>query len=332
MRCVYVDSFSPTPVEGLRIGPLQPAYPAPAGAVDPDPASWVRVRLRAAALNHHDLWSLRGVGLAEGSLPMVLGTDGAGVCDDGREVIIHSVIGSPTWPGNPTLDPARTLLSEKYPGTMAEEVWVPPGNLVDKPGGLTFAEAACLPTAYLTAYNLLFGSAQIRPGQRVLIQGARGGVASAATMLARGAGAHVVVATREEANFAHAYAMGAHEVVLSGERIDRVDAVVETVGRATWGHSLRSLRPGGVIAVAGATSGADPQADLNRVFFLNLRIIGTTMGTREQLQDLLGFLHSTGLRPKIHKEYDFDDDAQVRAAFADLDAGRVAGKAVLVRA
>src|SRR5699024_11389937 len=131
---------------------------------------------------------LLGVGLPDSALPRVLGRDAAGTTEDGRDVIVHSVLSSPTWAGPETLDPDRTLLSEKYPGTFAEEIWVPARNLVDKPGELTFAEAACLPTAYLTAYNLLFASANLEPGQRVLIQGATGGVATAATMLARAAG------------------------------------------------------------------------------------------------------------------------------------------------
>src|SRR5699024_10362709 len=220
---------------------------------------------------------------------------------------------------------------EKYPGTFAEEIWVPARNLVDKPGELTFAEAACLPTAYLTAYNLLFASANLEPGQRVLIQGATGGVATAATMLARAAGAHVTVTSRSEQNFAHARDVGAHEVVLSGERIRPVDAGIETVGAATWGHSLRSLKPGGVVAVAGATPGPDPSADLARVFFPHVRIVGTTMATRSHLQRLVDFVRAAALRPRIHAEFEFDSDAEVRRAFEEVDSGEVIGKAVLVR-
>ncbi len=331
MRSVYVDSFSPEFLDGLKIGDLDPIYPQATSPADPDPSTWVRVHMKAAALNHHDLWSLKGVGLRESALPMVLGTDGAGVTDDGRDVIIHSVITSPLWAGHETHDPRRTLLSEKFPGTMASEILVPATNLLDKPAELTFAEAACVPTAYLTAYNLLFASAGVLPGQRVLVQGATGGVASAAIALARSAGAYVIAATRDENNFSFARDIGAHEVVVSGERIAPVDAVIETVGEATWSHSLRSLKPGGVIAIAGATSGPNPPADLNRVFFLNLRVIGTTMGTRAQLAAVTQHLVATGLRPRIHAEYNFDSDTEVRQAFSDLAEGRVRGKAVLVR-
>src|SRR5699024_3604210 len=117
-----------------------------------------------------DLWSLRGVGLPADRLPMILGTDASGVDPDGNEVIVHSVVASPHWRGDETLDPARSLLSEVYPGTLAETVWVPPANLIPRPEFLSADEAAALPTAYLTAYRLLFTAADLRPGQSVLVQ------------------------------------------------------------------------------------------------------------------------------------------------------------------
>jgi len=324
MRAVYVADQDPAdPLAGLVVGD-QPAPPAPEG--------WVPVRLRAAALNHHDLWSLRGVGLPGDRLPMILGTDAAGVDAQGQEVVVHAVLTSAHWQGDETLDPQRSLLSEKYPGTLAENVWVPAANLVPKPEALSFAEAACLPTAYLTAYRLLFDAAAVRPGQRVLVQGAGGGVAGAAILLARAAGCEVVATSRHAWKRARAVAeLGAHEAVEPGSRIPRVDAVIETVGEATWEHSLRSLHPGGVIAVAGATSGPAPSADLNRVFFRSLRVVGSTMGTRAQLQDLLGLLTATGTRPVIDSRYDFDDDVAVREAFERLHAGEAFGKVVLTR-
>ena len=165
---------------------------------DPEaPDGWTTVEVRAASLNHHDLWSLRGVGLPEDRLPMILGCDAAGVDGDGNEVIVHSVIASDGWRGDETLDPRRTLLSEKHQGTLAERVAVPRGNLVPKPAALSFEEAACLPTAWLTAYRMLFVKAGVQPGDTVLIQGAGGGVASAAIVLARQAGLRVWVTSRD---------------------------------------------------------------------------------------------------------------------------------------
>ena len=152
----------------------------------PDPPlRWSVVDVRAASLNPHDLWSLRGVGLSADRLPMVLGTDAAGVTADGQEVVVHAVIGATGHGVGP--QETRSILSERYPGTLAEQVAVPTWNLVPKPPELTFVEAACLPTAWLTAYRMLFVGAGLRPGDRVLVQGAGGGVSTAAVQLLTGA-------------------------------------------------------------------------------------------------------------------------------------------------
>jgi len=306
------------PLSGLTVGD-RPEPSVPDG--------WVRVHLRAAALNHHDLWSLKGVGLPADRLPMVLGCDGAGVLDDGTEVVVHAVVSTPGWAGDETLDPRRSLLSERYDGTLAEQVAVPAANVLPKPPALGWEEAACLPTAWLTAYRMLFTNGGLRPGQTVLVQGAGGGVATAAIALARAAGLTVWATSRDEAKRGRAVELGAHEVFESGARLPaKVDAVMETVGKATWSHSLRSLRPGGTLVVSGATSGADPSADLNRVFFLQLKVIGSTMGTREELRDLLALCAVSGLRPVID---DARPLADARASFERLAAGEVFGKLVL---
>ena len=320
MRAAYASSQnSQDPLSGLTVGDVSDP-----GAPHPD---WIPVRVRAASLNHHDLWSLRGVGLSAGQLPMVLGCDAAGLDPAGREVIVHAVVSDPAWRGDETLDPSRTLLSEKYPGTLAETVWVPPGNVVAKPAELSWAEAACLPTAYLTAYRLLFNAADLRPGQRVLVQGAGGGVSTAAVVLGRAAGLEVWVCGREESRREQARALGAHEVFPTGERLPgQVDAVIETVGEATWAHSLRVLRPGGTIAVAGATTGAMPPAELNRVFFRSVRVIGSTMGTLAELRRLTALLAASGARPAIDEVLPFAD---AHRAFERLESGDVFGKLVL---
>src|SRR5829696_2350567 len=164
------------PLSGLEVGEVAEPHV---------PEGWTTVTVRAAALNHHDLWSLRGVGLSQDRLPMILGCDAAGVGEDGEEVIVHAVVASPDWRGDETLDPRRTLLSEKHPGTLAERVAVPRGNVVPKPPELSFEEAACLPTAWLTAYRMLFTRVRLHPGATVLVQGAGGGVATALVVLAK---------------------------------------------------------------------------------------------------------------------------------------------------
>ena len=295
MRAVYAESFNPEdPVAGLRVGDLP----------EPDvPAGWTKVAVRAASLNHHDVWTLRGVGITADRLPMILGCDAAGVdTATGEDVVVHAVVASPGWTGDETLDPRRSLLSELHQGTFAEFVVVPKQNVVAKPEELSFTDAACLSTAWLTAYRMLFTNAGVRPGQTVLVQGASGGVASAAIAMARAAGCRVWSTARSPQKRSAAVALGAHEAFETGERLpERVDAVIETVGAATWSHSLKSLRPGGRVVVCGATTGANPPAELNRVFFLQLGIIGSTMGTKDELRDLISFLCESGVRPRTDR-------------------------------
>ena len=311
-------SFSPDdPLTGLRLG----EHPEPEA-----PDGWTIIDVRATSINHHDLWTLKGVGITEDRLPMILGCDAAGVDPEGNEVIVHSVITGGGY-SDETVDPGRSLLSEKHQGTFAERVAVPTRNLIPKPAALTWAEAACLPTAWLTAYRMLFTRSGLLPGQTVLIQGAGGGVSTALIMLARQAGFRVWVTSRDEAKQARALELGAHQAFASGARLpEKVDVVMETVGAATWSHSLRSLRPGGRVVIAGATSGSQPPADLSRVFFLQLSVVGSTMGTRDELQRLVAMCEATGLRPLIDHEMALADAA---AALSQVAAGDLFGKIVL---
>jgi NADPH:quinone reductase-like Zn-dependent oxidoreductase len=306
------------PLAGLELGERPDPVP---------PEGWTTIAVKAASLNHHDVWTLRGVGISADRLPIVLGCDAAGVDADGHEVVVHAVVSDPgSAPSDETLDPSRSLLSELYDGTFAEQVAVPRRNLVPKPASLSFAEAACLPTAYLTAYRMLFSRAGVGPGATVLVQGAGGGVATALILLGRAAGYRIWVTSRSEERRERALTLGADQAFPAGARLpERVDAVMETVGEATWSHSLRALRPGGTIVVSGATSGAVPSAELNRVFFLQLSVIGSTMGTRDELGRLLRFLEQTGVRPLIDRTLPL---AQCRDGFAAMIAGEVFGKVV----
>ncbi len=321
MFAAYADHADPdNPLAALRLGE-RPAPQVPDG--------WARVRLRAASLNHHDLWSLRGVGLPADRLPMILGCDGAGVDDDGNEVVVHAIVGSPDWRGDETLDPTRSLLSERYQGTFADEVVVPRRNLVPKPAELSFEEAACLPTAWLTAYRMLFTQSDVPPGSTVLVQGAGGGVATALVALGSAAGYRVWVTSRDEQKRAKAVELGADQAFEPGAHLpERVDAVMETVGKATWSHSVRSLKPGGTIVVSGATSGEAPSAELRHVFFRQLRVIGSTMGTRDELARLLQLCATSGVRPVVDRALPLE---QARDGFAQLLAGDLFGKIVLTR-
>lgn len=297
---------------------------------EPDvPDGYVKVAVRAASLNMHDLWTLRGVGIKPEQFPMILGCDGAGVLDDGSEVVLHSVVNDESWHGDDTLDPKRTLLTEKLQGTFADSVVVPARNVLPKPAGLSFAEAATMGTAWLTAYRMLFVKSGLRPGQTFLVQGSSGGVSTALIQLGRAAGFRVWATGRSEEKRALAERLGAHQTFESGTRLpERVDAVFETVGKATWAHSVKSLKPGGIIVVSGATSGPDAGAELQRVFFLQLRVAGSTMGTRDELASLLSYVDLAGIRPQIGAALPFPEAEQ---GFRDMQEGATAGKIVFTR-
>jgi len=309
-----------SPLDGLTVGE-RPEPTAPEG--------WVSVDLTAASLNMHDIWTLRGVGITPDQFPMILGCDGAGRLEDGSEVVIHSVIGDPSWTGDETLDPKRTLLTERHQGTFADTVVVPARNVVPKPDRLTAAQAAVMGTAWLTAYRMLFVKSALRPGQTMLVQGASGGVSTALVQLGRAAGMRVWVTGRSEEKRALADKLGAHATYPSGERLPgKVDAVFETVGEATWSHSMRALKPGGTIVISGTTSGPNPGADLQRLFFLQLRVVGSTMGTRDELADLLVFVANAGIAPAIGLELPLDQAVDGFQAMLD---GDTAGKIVFTR-
>jgi NADPH:quinone reductase-like Zn-dependent oxidoreductase len=318
IRAAYAVAIDPQlPLSGLQVGAIEePTQPAD---------DWLRVEVRASALNHHDLWSLRGVGLAASQLPMILGCDAAGIGPDGSEVIVHAVIGDPSG-GDETLDPKRSLLSEVYPGTLADVVWVPARNLVPKPESMTFVEAACLPTAWLTAYKMLVSKGKVQSGNAVLVQGAGGGVATAAVVLAQELGARVYATSRSEAKREQIAALGATAVEPGARLPERVDVVIETVGTPTIEHSLKSTAPGGRIVICGSTGGHLAEIDLRRVFFLQLELLGSTMGTRDELASVAALMASRGIKPVIDSVYPF---GQAAHAFARLASGDAFGKIVL---
>lgn len=330
MQAVYAASVNASdPLAALEVGDVPPMEL---------PAGWARITVHATTVNHHDIWSLKGVGLSAAQTPMILGTDVCGVLPEdpvgdtglhaGSEVVAYTVVGSDgagVLPGE-----RRSILSERYPGTMATTTQVPAANLFAKPANLSAEEAAALGTSWLTAYSMLFSrehGAQVQPGDSVLIQGAGGGVSTAATMLAHAAGLEVFVTSRSDAKRSRAAALGAHATFEPGARLPhKVDAVLDSVGSATWSHSIKSVRPGGTVVTCGATSGDQPGAELTRVFFQDIRIQGNTMGSREDFARLLRFVEHADLHPPIDAVYAADD---ARAAFGRVIAGDVFGKVAL---
>lgn len=289
------------------------------------PEGWAEVDVLAATLNMHDVWMLRGVGVRDEALPLVLGSDAAGR-SGGREVIVHAVLSDTGEDEDATLSPDFGLLSDKGHGTFARRIAVPARNLVEKPPGLSWEQAAALPTAWLTAWRMLFAKADLRAGQTVLVQGAGGGVGTAALLLARAAGAEVIVTGRSEDKRRRALGLGASAALEPGARLPRLaDVVVETVGATTWEHSLRACRPGGAVVVCGATSGFSATTDLARLFARQLRIFGSTMGSAAELRELAGFVSEHGIQPPIDSVAPLERTAeQVRRMLSGEAFGKLA--------
>lgn len=302
------------PLSGLE---LREGWPLPEAG-----PGQVLVRVAATTVNAHDVWALRGVGVRPDSFPRILGCDIVGWDASGNEIMVTGCFGDPdAGDGDETFDPMRSLVSEDLPGSFAEYTVVPARNVIAKPAWLTFREAACLNVGWSTTYRALFTRARATPGERLLVQGAGGGVATAAIAMARAAGLHVTVTSRSEAKRARALELGAHEVLATGERLrEPVDLVLETVGAATFRHSLRSVRPGGRVVTCGATTGSDLPLELPRIFYHQVSIIGSTSGTRSETLRMLRFMGAANLRPVIDSVYPLDRirDAFTRTQEADL--------------
>ncbi|MFI6133442.1 zinc-binding dehydrogenase [Micromonospora sp. NPDC051141] len=313
MRAAYASAFdADNPLAALAVGDRpEPVHPQD---------DWVTVRVRASSLNHHDLWSLRGVGLTADQLPMILGCDAVGTDPDGNEVVIYPVV--PT-PGDPR---GVSILSEHFPGTFAELVAIPRMNLLPLPDGLAATDAACLPTAWLTAWRMLTTKGRVADGESVLVQGAGGGVATAAVALAVALGKRVYATSRDAAKRERITELGATALEPGARLPERVDVVIETVGAATFDHSLKSAAPMARIVVSGATAGHEPTVNLRRVFAMQLEILGTSMGTPDELTELLAFCAEHGVRPVVDRVVPFRD---ISDAFARLHSGEVFGKVVV---
>ena len=295
----------------------------------------VLIRLRAAALNHIDLWVRQG--LPSVPKPRILGADGAGVVAgvgeaadgfrEGQEVVI-----------NPGLGPdGATIVGEHMDGTYAELIAVPAENVYPVPDGLSFEEAAAFPLVFETAYRMLVTRAALREGEWVLIWGIGSGVATASFAVAKALGARTLVTSSSDEKLERARELGADAVVNheSGDVAAAVkeatdghgaDVVVEHVGEATWKASLQAARQHGRVVVCGATSGANPPASLNRIWWKQLSVLGSTMGTKEDFEGAYELVASGRARPIVDRVFPLEEAA---AAHQYLESGKQFGKVVL---
>ena len=300
-------------------------------APDPEPGrDDVMIRLRAASLNHLDVWVRKGMPSAP--KPRILGADGAGTVEiagngfeAGQRVVIN--------PG--VIDNGRMhVVGEAMDGTHAELIAIPARNVYAIPDELSFEEAAAFPLVFETAYRMLVTRAGLQAGETVFVWGVGGGVASAALVLAKALGARVVVTSSSEQKLARARELGADETIDHAsedvrarmKELGSADVVVETVGEATWKTSLEVARQGGRIVVCGATTGPNPPAGLHRIWWKELSIFGSTMGSAEDFEACLELVTSGRARPVIDEVFPL---AEARAAHERMEAGEQLGKIVL---
>ncbi len=316
---------------------------------EPGPGE-VRVRLMAAALNHLDLFVLGGLPGVPIGLPHIGGADGAGVVDavgpgvdgiaPGDEVIFDPGISCGRCEfcakGEQSLCVRYGILGEHADGTFAEAVVVQAAGITPKPGHLSWEEAAALPLTFLTAWRMLIARGGLGPGETVLIHGIGGGVSLACLELATMAGARVIVTSRSKDKLRRALELGAHDAIPADDEVARtvrkltgkrgVDVVVDSVGEATWMQSLKAAAKGGRIVTCGATSGPNPAEEIRLVFWNQLSIIGSTMGSREDWRRMVEAVRAKELRPVVDSVIPLKEG---RSAYERLDRAEQFGKIVL---
>jgi len=316
---------------------------------EPGPGE-VRVQVKAAALNHLDIWVSRGT--PKPPLPHTLGSDAAGIVAAlgpdvdglavGDEVVLDPSLGCGACErctaGEQSECARFGILGESRAGTFAEQVVCPAHCCHPRPQILTWAESAALGLTFLTAYRMLFRRARLRPGEDVLVHGIGGGVATSALVLARAAGARVFVTSSSPDKLRKATELGAFAAIDYRETADvgkevlrltggrGVDVVCETAGAATWKASLGAVRKGGRIAVCGATTGGDPPADLQTIFWKQISILGSTMGSRDDMRQVVRLAASGAIRPVVDRVLPLERAAEALAA---LERGDQMGKIVL---
>ena len=311
----------------------------------------VVVQLRAAALNRIDILNREGVTGMEVSLPHILGADGAGVVVDVGDRVTNVKKGDAVCLYPPSgcgrCEFCQTdrdymcvhlrVIGERIKGTYAEYIKVPAENCFPIPTDYSFEEAAAFPLVFITVWRMLVTNAELKPGEHVLILGIGGGVASAALQLAKEMNAHVIVTSSSDAKLEMAKNHGADHGInytksdfvkevraLTEKR--GVDVVVDCVGGESWAKSLAALAKGGRLVTCGATAGAFPQTNIRRIFWNHLSIFGSTLGSRQEFQQLLSFCSASGIRPIIDQVFPLKGAA---AAQQRLEEGKQFGKIVL---
>lgn len=340
MRAVHIEGHGGPEV--VKIGEVPTPEPGPGR---------VRIRVVAAALNHLDLWTRRGIPGLDLAMPHVLGADGAGVVDAVGEGVEGWSAGDEVFvqpglfcgrcefclQGEESLCIRYRLLGEHVAGTLAEFVVVPAENVYARPARLPWSAAAAFPLAYQTAWRLVIGRGRLAAGESVLVHGIGGGVASAALQIARYAGAYVYVTSSSREKLDRAIGLGADVAIdytvedvpaairsLTGKR--GVDLVVDNVGEATWRDSIECVRRGGRIATCGATTGNEAVTPINRVYWKHVSIVGSTMANRREFATVARLVAGGRIEPVVDRVFPFEE---ARAALERMEAGDQFGKIVV---
>lgn len=314
-------------------------------------AGEVRIRIKAAALNHLDLWVRRGLEHLRLQYPHVLGADGAGIIDEvgagvtgfqkDQSVIIYPALSCGNCPhcvtGIESLCADYHILGESVSGTHAEFLCVPAANLFPKPDSITFEEAAAIPLVFVTAWEMVVNKAQVKAGDWVLIHGAGSGVSGAAIQIASHLKANVIVTSSDETKAKKALLLGAQVTISTatqdfGKEVKRicpkgVDVILDHVGQVFWEKNIKLMKSGGALVTCGATSGFEAKTDLRHLFFRQLRLLGSTMGSRRDFGKILDGVAKGYFRAVIDRSFPL---AQARDAHEYLETGKQFGKVLLI--
>lgn len=338
MRAAFIRKHGD--IDAIELGELPEPTPGPTDVV---------VKVHAASLNHLDVWVREA--RAAGPFPFILGSDAAGTVASvgaavrslkpGDEVVLYPAVGcgacDSCLAGEVSLCAAFKIVGAGTQGVFADLAMAPEGAWVKKPARLSFEEAACLAVNFVTAFRMVVSRGRVRPGQTVLVTGIGGGVAIAALQTARLAGARVIVTSSSQVKLERARELGADAGILyrSEDVAERVlaltggrgvDLVIDSAGEATYAQNLASLRKGGRLVCCGITTGANPPADLRQIYVRQLEVIGSTLGSRTELAEVLRLAESGQLRPVIDAVYPFE---ALKEATRRMEAGEQLGKLVV---
>ncbi|HPR63204.1 MAG TPA: zinc-binding dehydrogenase [Thermoanaerobaculia bacterium] len=339
MKAVYIQGHGD--MEQMKVGDRPEPSPKPGE---------IKVRIKAASLNHLDLFVLKGLPGLNLAFPHICGADGAGEVVEvngesslkpGDPVVLNPGLSCGTCPfcraGEHSLCSSFMILGEHVSGTFAEFLTVPERNVFPMPGHLSFEEAAAFPLTFLTAYRMLFTRARLQAGQSLLIHGIGGGVSLAAMQMALKAGCRVLVSSGSNAKLEEAMKLGATAGFnYREEKVTRavknftegmgVDLVVDSVGEKTWLDSIKAVRKGGTIVTCGATTGPNPQTEIRLIFWKQISILGSTMGSDSDFAHMVNLVRANEIKPVVDRVFEIDHAPD---AYLRLRSGEQFGNVVL---